>query len=286
MMDNSLRMFVALALVGSSANAASEGFGTSRVSATAVSKATESTTAEAPSFDILSCPFGVFKEAYLGAFTAADRLGIMALEDEAIAACAKRQERVNLVLSQERELRELLAASQTEDALDAVQRARANTPSGEDDSASMVKGDGASEPSKDTETAEQEQSAPESSSDPFAMVEIVSGVDACAREYMVELSGHQRGGDGKFHWATLRSGLGEEYVIKAGDSLPGGWRISSVSPEVVLAVDPMGDTVPLPVAPVQSGSVIDSNFYYEITPVQAMAQSGAPEEASDDEASE
>ena len=98
------------------------------------------------------------------------------------------------------------------------------------------------------------------------LLELVSGTDVCAREYMVELSGHQRGGDGAFHWATLRSGLGEEYVVKAGDSLPGNWRISSVSPEVVLAIDPQGQTIPLPVAPMQTGSAIDVNFKYTIQP--------------------
>ena len=68
-----------------------EGFGTTRTTATAAVAPKDATASTATSFDILSCPFGVFKEAYLGAFTAADRLGIMALEDEAIAACAKRQ---------------------------------------------------------------------------------------------------------------------------------------------------------------------------------------------------
>lgn len=249
-----------------------EGFGTVRTTATAAVAPKEAVASTAPSFDILSCPFGVFKEAYLGAFTAADRLGIMALEDEAIAACAKRQERVNLILNQERELRALLTASQEEDALDAAQRQRANTTSPDANEATTppattVAGQGGSEeaPEQSTELAEG-QATPQPLTPSMDLLEVVSGTDVCAREYMVELSGHQRHGDGAFHWATLRSGLGEEYVVKAGDSLPGKWRISSVSPEVVLAVDPQGQTIPLPVAPMQTGSAIDVNFKYTIQP--------------------
>jgi len=247
-----------------------EGFGTARTAATAAASPKEAVANTTPSFDILSCPFGVFKEAYLGAFTAADRLGIMALEDEAIAACAKRQERVNLILNQERELRALLTAFQDEDALDAAQRQRANTTSpdtGTSPPATTVAGTEAAENAAEqpTELA-QAPASPQPVTPTMDLLELVSGTDVCAREYMVELSGHQRGGDGAFHWATLRSGLGEEYVVKAGDSLPGNWRISSVSPEVVLAIDPQGQTIPLPVAPMQTGSAIDVNFKYTIQP--------------------
>jgi len=247
-----------------------EGFGTARTAATAAASPKEAVANTTPSFDILSCPFGVFREAYLGAFTAADRLGIMALEDEAIAACAKRQERVNLILNQERELRALLTASQDEDALDAAQRQRVKTTSpdtGTSPPATTVAGTEAAENAAEqpTELA-QAPASPQPVTPTMDLLELVSGTDVCAREYMVELSGHQRGGDGAFHWATLRSGLGEEYVVKAGDSLPGNWRISSVSPEVVLAIDPQGQTIPLPVAPMQTGSAIDVNFKYTIQP--------------------
>ena len=247
-----------------------EGFGTARTAATEAASPKEAVANTTPSFDILSCPFGVFKEAYIGAFTAADRLGIMALEDEAIAACAKRQERVNLILNQERELRALLTAFQDEDALDAAQRQRANTTSpdtGTSPPATTVAGTEAAENAAEqpTELA-QAPASPQPVTPTMDLLELVSGTDVCAREYMVELSGHQRGGDGAFHWATLRSGLGEEYVVKAGDSLPGNWRISSVSPEVVLAIDPQGQTIPLPVAPMQTGSAIDVNFKYTIQP--------------------
>ena len=274
-----------------------EGFGTARTTATAVVAAKDEAASTAPSFDILSCPFGVFKEAYLGAFTAADRLGIMALEDEAIAACAKRQERVNLILNQERELRALLTASQEEDALDAAQRQRANisTPeAGEPITphATTVAGQDAEEqapaeaPEQTAELAEG-QTTPEPVTPMIGQLEVVSGTDVCAREYMVELSGHQRGGDGAFHWATLRSGLGEEYVVKAGDSLPGNWRISYVSPEVVLAVDPQGQTIPLPVAPTEPGSAIDVNFKYTIQPNTALTtQMGVEPETLIDEGDE
>jgi len=262
-----------------------EGFGTARTAATAAASPKVAVANTTPSFDILSCPFGVFREAYLGAFTAADRLGIMALEDEAIAACAKRQERVNLILNQERELRGLLTASQDEDALDAAQRQRANTTSpdtGTPPPATTVAGQGGSEDAAEqaTELATefaQTPANPQPVTPTMDLLEIVSGTDVCAREYMVELSGHQRGGDGAFHWATLRSGLGEEYVVKAGDSLPGNWRISSVSPEVVLAVDPQGKTIPLPVAPMQTGSAIDVNFNYTIQPNTALTTQMAVE---------
>jgi len=258
-----------------------EGFGTTRTTATAAVAPKDATASTAPSFDILSCPFGVFKEAYLGAFTAADRLGIMALEDEAIAACAKRQERVNLILNQERELRALLTASQDEDALDAAQRQRANTTSpdtGTPPPATTVAGTEAAEDSTELATEfAQTPATPQAVTPTMDLLEVVAGTDVCAREYMVELSGHQRGGDGAFHWATLRSGLGEEYVVKAGDSLPGNWRISSVSPEVVLAVDPQGLTIPLPVAPTQTGSAIDVNFNYTIQPNTALTTQTAAE---------
>ena len=258
-----------------------EGFGTARTAATAAASPKEAVANTTPSFDILSCPFGVFKEAYLGAFTAADRLGIMALEDEAIAACAKRQERVNLILNQERELRALLTAFQDEDALDAAQRQRANTTSpdtGTSPPATTVAGTEAAENAAEqpTELA-QAPASPQPVTPTMDLLELVSGTDVCAREYMVELSGHQRGGDGAFHWATLRSGLGEEYVVKAGDSLPGNWRISSVSPEVVLAIDPQGQTIPLPVAPMQTGSAIDVNFKYTIQPNTALTTQMAAE---------
>ena len=258
-----------------------EGFGTARTAATAAVSPKEAVANTTPSFDILSCPFGVFKEAYLGAFTAADRLGIMALEDEAIAACAKRQERVNLILNQERELRALLTAFQDEDALDAAQRQRANTTSpdtGTSPPATTVAGTEAAENAVEqaTELA-QTPASPQPVTPTMDLLELVSGTDVCAREYMVELSGHQRGGDGAFHWATLRSGLGEEYVVKAGDSLPGNWRISSVSPEVVLAIDPQGQTIPLPVAPTQTGSAIDVNFNYTIQSNTALSTQVAVE---------
>ena len=87
---------------------------------------------------------------------------------------------------------------------------------------------------------------------------------------MVEMSGHQRSGDGKFHWASLRSGTGETYVVKAGDALPGGWKISSVSKEVVIAADPTGAIVQIPVAPNQGSDVIDGNFNYTITPAKDL----------------
>ena len=66
-------------------------------------------------------------------------------------------------------------------------------------------------------------------------------------------------------------------MVKAGDSLPGNWRISSVSPEVVLAVDPQGLTIPLPVAPTHTGSAIDVNFNYTIQPNTALTTQTAAE---------
>ena len=258
-----------------------QSFGADRTTPTGVVAPTNTEANTTPSFDILSCPFGVFKEAYIGAFTAADRLGIMALEHEAIAACAKRQQRVNLILNQERELRALLTASQDEDALDAAQRQRANTTSpdtGTPPPATTVAGTEAAEDSTELATEfAQTPATPQAVTPTMDLLEVVAGTDVCAREYMVELSGHQRGGDGAFHWATLRSGLGEEYVVKAGDSLPGNWRISSVSPEVVLAVDPQGLTIPLPVAPTQTGSAIDVNFNYTIQPNTALTTQTAAE---------
>ena len=276
-----------------------EGFGTARTAATAAASPKEAVANTTPSFDILSCPFGVFREAYLGAFTAADRLGIMALEDEAIAACAKRQERVNLILNQERELRALLTASQDEDALDAAQRQRANTTSqdtGTPPPATTVAGKGGSDDAAEqaTELATEQatvlakaQATPQPVTPTMEQLEVVSGTDVCAREYVVEITGHQYGGDGQYHWATLRSGLGEEYVVKAGDSLPGNWRISSVSTEVVLAVDPQGQTIPLPVAPTEPGSAIDVNFKYTIQPNTALTtQMGVEPETLIDEGDE
>ena len=230
-------------------------------------------------FDILSCPFSIFKEAYLGAFEAADRLAVMALEDEAIAACAKRQEQVNLVLTQERKLRELLSAS-AEDA-DATSD---DIPARAHEERTVARQD-------PTPTVEQSAStggntlaggviaavsgATDENTDSTPVIVAQSETSTvsntgCTAHYMVEMSGHQRSGDGKFHWASLRSGEGETYVVKAGDALPGGWKISSVSKQVVLAADATGEIVQIPVAPTQGSDVIDGNFYYTITPAKDL----------------
>ena len=264
-------------------------------------KDTSTTTSDAatpPSFDILSCPFDIFKDAYLGAFETAERLAVMALEDEALAACAKRQERVNLVLKQERELRTLLSAAANEDdAVIAQRRARANgqsearqsDPEAEQTSAaeSSVLGTlvggllEAAIPAK--EDASSETPDAEDTSDTAAIEAAAPALTApgagCEQSYMVELSGHQRHGDGKFHWASLRDQMNAEFVVKAGDALPGGWKISSVSREVVLAITPDGEIEQLPVAPSTSPAVIDGNFYFTIAPMHDAVE--APSEAED-----
>ena len=86
----------------------------------------------------------------------------------------------------------------------------------------------------------------------------------CAPEYLVELAGHQRGGDGTFVWATLRSPLGERFVARAGDQLPGGVKIKSVSREVVLVTTGQGATEQLAKAPEAAPEPIDAAFSFTL----------------------
>ena len=80
----------------------------------------------------------------------------------------------------------------------------------------------------------------------------------------MELAGHQRGGDGTFVWATLRSPLGERFVARAGDQLPGGVKIKSVSREVVLVTTGQGATEQLAKAPEAAPEPIDAAFSFTL----------------------
>ena len=86
----------------------------------------------------------------------------------------------------------------------------------------------------------------------------------CAPEYLVDLAGHQRGGDGQYIWATLRGPLGQRFVVRAGDQLPGGVKIKSVSREVVLVTSKAGTTQQLAKAPEAAPEPNDASFSYTL----------------------
>lgn len=213
-------------------------------------------------FDILSCPFAIFREAYLGVFETSDRLAIMALEDEAIGACAKRQTQVNLVLKQEQELRELLEQSIALGSQDAAMRANAQAVAEIEPAVDAVGIAAEDDPDANT-AAVADQSV--------LMAQMKRAVkeaqDSCTFEYGVESSGHQLSGDGNFGWATIKSSTGESFVVKKDDLLPGNLRITNVSNTGVFVQGADGSARQLPKAPFESAEVIDLNFKYTLTPV-------------------
>jgi hypothetical protein len=87
----------------------------------------------------------------------------------------------------------------------------------------------------------------------------------CAPEYLVDLAGHQRGGDGQYIWATLRGPLGQRFVVRAGDQLPGGVKIKSVSREVVLVTNKTGAIQQLAKAPEAAHEPNDASFLFTLT---------------------
>lgn len=211
-------------------------------------------------FDILSCPFAIFREAYLGVFETSDRLAIMALEDEAIGACAKRQTQVNLVLKQEQELRELLEQSAAMVSQEAAVRANAATETAIEPAVDANVGVAVSVPEQ-----------PDGVDQSVLMAQMKRAVkeaqDSCTFEYGVESSGHQLSGDGNFGWATIKSSTGESFVVKKDDLLPGNIRVKSVSNTAVFVQGADGSARQLPKAPFESAEVIDLNFKYTLTPV-------------------
>ena len=211
-------------------------------------------------FDILSCPFAIFREAYLGVFETSDRLAIMALEDEAIGACAKRQTQVNLVLKQEQELRELLEQSAAMVSQEAAVRANAATETAIEPAVDANVGVAVSVPEQ-----------PDGVDQSVLMAQMKRAVkeaqDSCTFEYGVESSGHQLSGDGNFGWATIKSSTGESFVVKKDDLLPGNLRITNVSNTGVFVQGADGSARQLPKAPFESAEVIDLNFKYTLTPV-------------------
>ena len=96
----------------------------------------------------------------------------------------------------------------------------------------------------------------------------------CAPEYLVERAGHQRGGDGEFVWATLRSPFAERFVVRAGDQLPGGLKIKTVSREVVLVTTREGATEQLAKAPEAAPEPTDAGFSYTLTKQDQAVNSG------------
>lgn len=220
-------------------------------------------------FNILSCPFDIFREAYLGVFEAPDRLAIMALEEEAISACAKRQTQVNLVLKQEQELRELLEQSVVANAASATVRANAAETTvielALDDQAALGQASTGSDEVVANQTALIAQ----------MKRAVKEAQNSCTFEYGVESAGHQLGGDGNFGWATLRSTDGTSFVVKKDDLLPGDLRVASVSKSAVFVEAPDGSRRELPVAPYEHAEVIDLNFKYTLTPVDKLQEQEA-----------
>ena len=220
-------------------------------------------------FDILSCPFAIFREAYLGVFETSDRLAIMALEDEAIGACAKRQTQVNLVLKQEQELRELLEQSIAMGSQEAAARANAEPETTIEPAVDANVSVAVSEPEQ---TDDVDQSV--------LMAQMARAVkeaqDSCTFEYGVQSAGHQLDGDGNFGWATIKSSTGDSFVVKKDDLLPGNLRIKSVSKTAVFVQGADGSARQLPKAPFENAEVIDLNFTYTLTPLDKLntAQAG------------
>jgi hypothetical protein len=222
----------------------------------------QNVSATSSDFDILSCPFAIFREAYLGVFDTADRLAIMALEDEAISACAKRQAKVNLVLTQEKELRELLVQGQEETDQTVDNRANAVTPT-------------AIEPATDQKVqidAVENSAANTNQEALLAQMKraVKEAQESCTFEYGVETAGHQLSGDGHFAWATLKRNDGQIFVVKNGDLLPGDLRVLKVSKGSVIVQSADGASRQLPVASFEHAEAIDLNVSYSLTPVAEL----------------
>ena len=227
-------------------------------------------------FDILSCPFAIFREAYLGVFETPDRLAVMALEDEAISACAKRQTQVNLVLKQEKELRELLEQTERAGSQDITERANAIVDTSIEASvdAQALQSQGRAGDAPINEGDEESPAAQDAGVDQAAQTALIAQMkravkeaqDSCTFQYGVQSAGHQVDGDGNFGWATLTSSSGETFVVKVGDLLPGDLRVSKVSKDTVFIQGSDGSSRELPIAPFEHAEVIDMNFNYKLVP--------------------
>jgi hypothetical protein len=255
--------------------------------------------------DILSCPTEVFQDSYRDSLKTADVLATAALEIEAIKVCNLRQkvaeESIKNTLAMYELIEELKQKSQpstatrnedgTQDEPRTANRAITETATQEDPQATPEKGTnlagtiadlvssvtgsgdiGKTAARQSEEPIEGQQTA--QSEDPVTPAKAVS--QGCAPEYLVKNAGHQLHGDGKNHWATLAGPFGEEFVVRGGDMLPGGVKVKSVNPEVVLVTHPAGKTKQLAVAPREPVHVMEPKFTYTLTSPDQMNSGSSP----------
>lgn len=247
-------------------------------------------------FDILSCPFDIFREAYVNAVATDSRLAVMALEDEAINACAKRQATLNRILANEQSLRELLlevqAPSAAETTLEAATAQQASVapvataatsqppnPIEGEDAASVDVTTPDPDVGSDTDASNEPGLEPTNSLSAPAYVGTSAPTAACRAEFAVQLAGHQRYGDGNLGWATLQDADGNLHVVQQGDRLAGGLSIVSVKAGEVKVKTAEGATERLPHVPQQIAAPIDGGFYYTITPLEDLY--GQPKEGGE-----
>lgn len=198
--------------------------------------------------EILSCPWEIFRDAYLSAVTPAQKFAVMALEDEALGACIRRAQEVKRVLELDAQLAELFAAAEARD-------------EGAGEAGAGIR---SLEPTADT-LAASVQAAPTVGDE--SVSDAVSPQPAPAPQYFIEMAGIQNRGDEDYSWARLSDDSGEQFTAQAGHLLPGGVRILEVTRKTVRARLADGAEVELPLAPREKGGqVINMNFDYQYCP--------------------
>ena len=261
-------------------------------------------TDEPAAFKITECPVNLFEDAYGGTIDAANVHAAAALELEVLRVCTKRQdladqlqknnrrlrEDINIEAVRDEELQAFLAWRNLPDETRAAKRPapainKIVGPTTEPKPSSSFSNSNAiaeeenalhgnealpsisvtSDPTASAAIAAQEGAPKPSTNPPLGQPDVSTTPPAgCAPEYLVELSGHQREGDGTFVWATLRGPLAERFVVRAGDQLPGGIKIKSVSREVVLITTKAGTTEQLAKAPESEPEPNDASFSYTL----------------------
>lgn len=191
--------------------------------------------------NILSCPVDIFKKAYQSVQPNAQALALIHLENEAISACAIRQEKVNEILKNEEKLRDLLKdLNQVEEV----------TTSTNDEDVNILPDNKKKPIVITTEIQEITEVTPNSSllsedvpeNNSVEIKVVAEPIKKNIYLYEVEIAGHQYLGDQKNIWATLKRNDGEIFIIKAGDELAGEIKILEVTANDVVIEDATGNS--------------------------------------------
>jgi hypothetical protein len=225
--------------------------------------------------DIEACPFAQLKKAYDAAMTGADTLDVFAIDKEILTVCNERSKILVGIVKQDRELGKLLApaapvgatATATSDHAATKLAAAADAAPAGQDAPAMSATITASAPAAGLQPAGHKpvaQSATASASAP------APAVAECTTPYATYALVAPTGSTLPTTGGVVNEATGALYTVKAGDPLPGGYTVKTVSASGVTLLH--GGTTWLLPANTKSFPVPAEGFY--AVPVTAKADAG------------